>query len=332
MNDRQRRKMDLLLVRFVEAMTAWNWSKRTIPAYDQNVRVFLDWLGKETDITSLAEVTPETLASYQVALLSEETPRREGGRDGSRDPGHPETAGRRLSTSTQHTRLGAVRAFFGFLAGEGRLLINPARQLQLPKRRKALPQALLTPAEAIRLVESADTSTPLGLRDRAILEVLYSTGVRASELCALTISDLDTASGTLMVRCGKGGKDRVVPLGPVAADVLGDYVAKARPKLLLKKTTPEVFVSKRGEALHRNNLAAIVARAARRAGLTKPIRPHRLRHACATHMLRGGADIRHIQKLLGHASLSSTQIYTHVEVSDLKAVHRRFHPRERGLR
>jgi integrase/recombinase XerD len=314
MNERQRRKMDLFLARFVEAMTAWGWSQRTIPGYEHNVRVFLDWLDEETDLVSLAEVAPKTLGAYQTDLLAEET-----------------ASGSRLSASTQHLRLGAVRAFFAFLSREGELLVDPARQLQLPKRRKSLPQALLTPREAVRLLESIDTSAPLGLRDRAIVEVLYATGIRASELCALSLADFDP-SGTLTVRAGKGNKDRVVPLGPIASAVLSDYIARGREKLLGGKAASEIFVSRRGRPLHRGNLPAVVARAARHAGIKKPIRPHRLRHACATHMLKGGADIRHIQKLLGHASLATTEIYTRVEISDLQAVHRRFHPRERGDR
>lgn len=313
MNDRQRRKMDLYLVRFVEAMAAWNWSKRTIPTYESNVRVFIDWLEQETDVATLAEVAPKTLGAYQTQLLSEEN-----------------ALGKRLAASTQHLRLGAVRAFFGFLAREGELLINPARQLQLPKIRKALPQALLTPKEALHLLDSIDTSMPMGLRDRAIIEVLYTTGMRSAELCALSLIDFDPGAGTLTVRAGKGNKDRVVPLGPIASAALGDYIVKGRMKLLGRKTASQIFVSKRGLPLHRGNLPAVVARAARHAGIKKPIRPHRLRHACATHMLKGGADIRHIQKLLGHASLASTEIYTRVEISDLQAVHRRFHPRERG--
>jgi integrase/recombinase XerD len=334
MNDRERRKMDLFLVRFVEAMTAWSWSRRTIPAYEQNVRVFFDWLERETDVTSLAQVSPETLASYQMAVLTEEKP-----------------SGGHLAVGTQHTRLTVLKSFFRFLAREGKLLLNPAAGLTLPKKRKLLPQAHLTPKEAVKLVESIETRTPVGLRDRAIVEVLYGTGIRNAELRALTLSDFDPAEGTLTVRGGKGGKDRVVPLGPVASAVLSDYVAQARPKLVKggswtwrsrevrarrRKKPPKgvthLFVSQWGFPLHPPAVIDLVKKAAKRAGITKPIAPHRLRHACATHMLRGGADIRHIQKLLGHASLQTTQIYTHVEIGDLKAVHRRFHPRERGAR
>lgn len=335
MNARERRKLDLLLVRFVEAMTAWNWSKRTIPAYEQNIRVFYNWLERETDVTSLAQVTPDLLASYQMALLAQEKPK-----------------GGHLSVGTQHTRLTVLKTFFRYLAREGKLLVNPAAGLQLPKKRKLLPQAHLTPKEAIRLVESIDTKTPVCLRDRALVEVLYATGIRNAELRSLTLSDFDPASGTLTIRAGKGNKDRVVPLGPVALAVLSDYVAQARPKLMKgsawtwrgrevhsirrRRKTPKgvthLFLSQWGFPLHPPVVINIVKRAATRAGIKKPIAPHRLRHACATHMLKGGADIRHIQKLLGHASLATTQIYTHVEIGDLQAVHKRFHPRERGSR
>jgi integrase/recombinase XerD len=327
MNDRQRRKMDLHLVRFVEAMTAWNWSKRTIPGYEQNVRVFLDWLERETDVTTLAEVTPETVASYQTALLSMENPRKDG---------------ELLSVGTHHARLSIVKGFFRFLASEGKLLLDPAAQVRLPKKRKGLPQALLTPKEAIRMLESIDTTTLLGLRDRAMLEVLYACGIRNAELRALSLPDFDPQAGTLAIRGGKGNKDRYVPLGPVAVAVLSDYIQRARPELLRSRSrsrsarvrglrdTSILFLSKAGGDLNATAVILAVKKAAKRAGIRKPIRPHRLRHACATHMLQGGADIRHIQKLLGHATLATTQIYTQVEISDLKEVHRRFHPRERG--
>lgn len=322
MHDRERRKLDLSLARFVEAMTAWNWSKRTIPSYEQNLRIFFDWLDTETGIRSLAEITPELMGSYQVALLSTET----------RRGGH-------LASSTQHTRLTVLKSFFRYLVRDGKLLTNPAAGLQLPKKRHHLPQAHLTAKEAIRLIEGMETKTPVGLRNRAIVEVFYATGIRNAELRSLALSDFDPAGETLTVRAGKGGKDRVVPLGPIAAAVVADYIAESRPKLLKgrswrrkPKGVTHLFVSQWGFPLHAPPVIAIVKKAALKAGIKKPIAPHRLRHACATHMLKGGADIRHIQKLLGHASLQTTQVYTHVEISDLKAVHRRFHPREQGTR
>jgi integrase/recombinase XerD len=312
MTVQQRKKMALTLVRFVESMQAWNWSNRTIVSYEQNVRYFIEWLAAETDVETLAEVTAETLASYQTALLSMEKP-----------------DGERFSVSTRNQRVTALKSFFRYLAEEGKLLADPAASLRHPKQRRRLPQPLLTPKEAIRLLESVETITPLGLRDRAILEVLYATGVRNAELRGLQLTDFDPSGETLTVSGGKGNKDRVVPLGPVSAAIVGDYITQARPKIAFKSEVRNLFVTKNGLALDPKLVITIVRRHLEHAGIDRPIRPHRLRHACATHMLKGGADIRHIQKLLGHASLQSTQIYTHVEISDLKAAHRRFHPRER---
>lgn len=315
MTSAQRNAMLLTLARFVEAMQAWNWSPRTVVSYEQNVRVLLDWLASETDVESLAEVTADTLASYQTALLSI-----------TKKNGEP------LSIATQSHRITALKSFFRWLAEEGKLLTDPAASLRQPKKRQLLPQPLITPAEAIRLLESVKMSTPLGSRDRAILEVLYATGVRNAELRALEITDFDPAGETLTVRGGKGNKDRVVPLGPVAAAVVRDYLIEARPKLARAASVRNLFITKNGLPLDFKLVITIVRRHLKRAGIDKPVRPHKLRHACATHMLRGGADIRSIQKLLGHASLQSTQIYTRVEIGDLKEVHRRFHPREHGRR
>jgi integrase/recombinase XerD len=315
MTPEQRRKIDLTLARFVDSMTAWNWSRKTIVSYEQNLRYFINWLHTETDVVTLAEVSPDTLASYQMELLSME-----------------KANGELLAIGTQKQRITAVKSLFRHLAEEGKLLSNPAVSLQLPKSRRYLPQPLITPKEAIRLLDSVKTNTPLGLRDRAILEVLYATGVRNAELRGLQLTDFDPAGETLTVNGGKGNKDRMVPLGPVAASILGDYIAQSRPQLALVPTVQNLFITKNGFPLDFKLVITIVRRHLKRAGIDKPVRPHRLRHACATHMLKGGADIRHIQKLLGHVSLQTTQIYTHVEISDLKAVHRRFHPRERGRR
>ena len=314
-NREQRKRIDLTIVRFIEAATAWNWSRKSLISYEHNLRCFIDWLAAETDIETVAEVTVETIASYQMALVTME-----------------KASGDRLSTGTQRQRLTAVKTFFRYLAEEGKLLGNPAAAIQLPKARHHLPQALITSKEAIHLLESIKTTTPLGLRDRAIIEVLYSTGIRNAELRALQLTDFDAAAQTLTINDGKGHKDRVVPLGSIAAAVLTDYVAQARPRLARRRGETTLFISKNGLPLDFKLIITIVRRHAKRAGIDKPIRPHRLRHACATHMLKGGADIRHIQKLLGHESLQTTQIYTHVEISDLKAVHRRFHPREHGRR
>ena len=325
MTSAHRQRMELLLARFVDAMTVWNFSKLTIRSYRDHIGVFLDWLDEETHVTDLGSVTPETLTSYQTWLFTLEKTRSRGPRKRTRDKG----GGEKLAASSQGAKLSALKSFFRFLCHEGKLLADPAVGLILPKRRKLLPQALITAKEAIKLCESIDTRTPIGHRNRALVEVLYATGIRNAELRGLVLSDFDSSAGTLFVRAGKGGKDRVVPLGPLASAVLSDYIAQARPKLPVKPGVTSLFVSEHGRPLWAASVIRIVDQAARRAGIKKPVRPHRLRHACATHMLQGGADVRHIQRLLGHSSLATTEIYTRVEIGDLKAVHKRFHPRER---
>ncbi len=325
MTSAHRRKMELLLARFVDAMTVWSFAKDTVRSYCGAVTCFLDWLDEQTDITDLGQVTPETLSSFQTWLFTVEKTRSRGSKKRSREDG----TGEKLAAASQRARLTAVKSFFRYLAHEGKLLVDPAAGLTLPKRRKLLPQALIDPKEAIRLCESIETKTPMGLRNRAVVEVLYTTGIRNAELRELRLSDFDSSAGTLSVRAGKGGKDRVVPLGPLASAVLSDYIAMGRPKLPVKPGVTHVFVSEHGWPLWSASVVRIVDQAAKKAGLKKPVRPHRLRHACATHMLAGGADVRHIQRLLGHATLATTEIYTRVEIGDLKAVHKRFHPRER---
>ena len=334
MTSAHRRKMELLLARFVDAMTVWSFSKLTVRAYRDAGTFFFDWLDEETDVTDLAGVTPETLSSFQTWLFTAPKTRSRGPQKRSREKG-AETgekgagSGERLAAASQGAKLSALKSFFRFLAREGKLLVDPAAGLTLPKRRKLLPQALINPKEAIRLCESIETKTPMGLRNRAVVEVLYTTGIRNAELRELHLCDFDSSAGTLSVRAGKGGKDRVVPLGPLASAVLSDYIARGRPKLPVKPGVTNVFVSEHGWPLWAASVVRIVDQAARKAGIKKPVRPHRLRHACATHMLAGGADVRHIQRLLGHSTLATTEIYTRVEIGDLKAVHKRFHPRER---
>jgi integrase/recombinase XerD len=315
MTPHERTRIGVKIEQFVEAMKSRGWSGRTIAEYRRNLGHLMDWVARQTDTHALAEIGPEALGAYAVALLGETTP-----------------AGKPLSASTRMQKLAAVKAFFAWLTREAMLLANPALAVELPKKRRPLPQALLTPKETIRLLEATSATTPLGLRDRAILEMLYSTGIRNSELRALDLSDVDPNAQTVLVRNGKGGKDRLVPLGPLAAAAVAEYIARGRPALACSEKEKHLFLTIRHGALSRLALSRLVEHAATRAGIDKPVRPHRLRHACATHMLAGGADIRHIQMLLGHASLESTQIYTRVEISDLKAVHRRFHPRERGKR
>lgn len=217
----------------------------------------------------------------------------------------------------------AVRGFFRYVtAGAGD---NPAADLGAPRAWKALPK-YLTLDEVDRLIAAPDVTTPLGLRDRALLEVLYATGVRVSELLALTLPDVDLAEGVLTTM-GKGRKERVVPVGASAVTWVQRYLATARPHLLGTHASSRLFLNGRGGTLSRMGFWKILAAYGRRAGIGRAISPHVLRHSFATHLLEHGADLRAIQLMLGHANLSTTQIYTHVLDARLRSVYERFHPR-----
>jgi site-specific recombinase XerD len=212
---------------------------------------------------------------------------------------------------------------------EQQIAYNPASTLQLPKQPQRLPRGVLTKTEARRLIEATPTTKPRDIRDRAILETLYATGIRRAELITLTIYDADLQMATLKVE-GKGRRQRVVPLTQSAIAALKLYLEEARSLFAREAGQVRLFVSTRsGGPLDDDDIVRIVAKAANRAGIRKHVTPHTLRHTCATHLLKGRADIRQIQKLLGHRRLSSTEVYTRVELTDLHEVIARCHPREK---
>jgi integrase/recombinase XerD len=226
----------------------------------------------------------------------------------------------------------SVRAFFQWLARQHHLLYNPASELELPKQQQRLPRHILSVAEVEQVLNACDTSEALGLRDRAMLETLYSTGMRRAELTGLRVDDLDLNRGTVFVRQGKGAKDRVVPIGERACRWVERYLFQVRPDLVDVDDDGTLFLAKHGEGMQAKQLSVIVRNAIAKAHLerfadTHPNAAcHLLRHACATHMLENGADIRYIQALLGHADLSTTEVYTRVSIQQLKAVHEKTHP------
>jgi len=234
-----------------------------------------------------------------------------------------------LAPSSVCRHLASLSTFFRFLVLEGRLTDNVAELLVAPAVWDRLP-TVLSPGAVERLLAAPNTDTRLGRRDRAVLETLYATGCRASEVAGLRPIDLDLKSG--LARCiGKGNKERRVPLGSRAVAALEVYLRQDRPVLLARRPeTATVFVSKSGRPLSRIALWSIVKKSARSAGLPAAISPHTLRHSFATHLLAGGADLRAVQEMLGHASIATTQVYTRVELSRLRQVHARFHPRSQG--
>jgi integrase/recombinase XerD len=219
----------------------------------------------------------------------------------------------------------ALKRFYRYLLRENLIIADPTLNLDGPKLPRALPKTL-TEADVERLLDSADVGTSLGLRDRAMLETLYATGLRVSELVGLKLTAVNLNDGVLRVT-GKGNKDRLVPLGEEAVQWLRRYLADARPLLLARNLCDQVFVTQRGSGMTRQAFWYLIKRRARAVGISRPLSPHTLRHAFATHLLNHGADLRVVQMLLGHSDISTTQIYTHVARERLKQLHAQHHPR-----
>jgi integrase/recombinase XerD len=257
-------------------------------------------------VPSLAEVSEAHVSAFLAVL-------REGADD------HPP-----LAASSAARALVAVRGLHKFAVREGLVELDPAREVKPPAAPRRLPKALPVD-DVLRLLE-----TPGGLRDRALLEVLYSTGARISEAVGLDLDDIDATERTVLLD-GKGGKQRLVPIGRPALDALDAYLVRARPDLAANgRGTPAVFLNVRGGRLSRQSAWQTLKVAAERAGIAATVSPHTLRHSFATHLLEGGADVRVVQELLGHASVTTTQIYTLVTVNTLREVYATAHPRARG--
>lgn len=232
---------------------------------------------------------------------------------------------RGYSVATISRMLAALRMFYRYLAIEGIVERNVTTALDSPRLWRRLP-SVLSPAEVGQLLAAPRTDTPLGLRDKAAIELLYATGLRASEIGSLDVDSIHFDYGYL--RCmGKGSKERLVPVGRTALEVTRQYLFEARPRILHGRISPALFVSRRGQRISRLQVWRLIKKYARQAGIQKNLYPHALRHSFATHLLAGGADLRSVQEMLGHASIITTQIYTHVDKDRLKEVHRRYHPR-----
>ena len=237
----------------------------------------------------------------------------------------PPDSPRRLSGESVYLEIAALRAFYRFAENEKLLPSNVAENLSLPRRWKRLPKAL-TNAEIEKLLEPESPETPPNLCDQAVVELAYASGLRLAELRNLRLEQLHLDAGFLNV-IGKGNKERVVPVGQKAVEALNRYIAAARPTLVTPRSPASVFLTKRGTPFAAVTLWLRIKRRARRAGVTRNVTPHMLRHSFATHLLEHGADLRVIQELLGHASISTTEVYTHVTGNRMREIHRRFHPR-----
>lgn len=283
---------------------------RTLATLHSLARAFLTWAETE-GITTIEQLTPDQLVAYQEELTWRQTP-----------------AGKPLSLFTQRRHLSLLRGFGQWLLEQDLLVANPANRLRLPRKPQTLPRTLLDVTETTRLIETRTTPHLTAYRDQALLELLYSTGLRREEVVQLDLGDLDCVGGYCWVRQGKGRKARVVPLGQLAIKRLQLYLTAVRPVLLRGQESGALFLNRWGHRLLGDTIWRIVKQAARAAKLSPAISPHTLRHAAATHMLRNGAPIRHLQEFLGHASVETTQVYTRITIPELKAIHARYHPRE----
>jgi integrase/recombinase XerD len=230
-----------------------------------------------------------------------------------------------LSARSIARSLSTLKMFYRFLISEGRIKESPVRLLESVKLPSRLPQ-ILTHQEVDLLLAQPDPSTILGMRDRAMLELLYATGLRVSELTGLNLANINLDAGYVRT-VGKGAKERIIPMGEKAREALQIYISEGRPGLLKGKNLSRIFVNRRGQPISRQGFWKIIKKYGIMAGIKKKITPHRLRHSFATHLLEGGADLRSVQVMLGHADISTTQIYTQVSRGRLKQVHEKYHPR-----
>jgi len=293
---------------YLESLRARNYSESTTEDRRQTINLFLSWAA-ERELIRAPEITRPILETFQRWLWRYTKPN-----------------GQRLGWSTQRGRLSTLKDWFRWMTRQNVILHNPASELELPRKEKRLPQEALSLAEVEKLLSVPDVTDPLGVRDRAMLELFYSTGMRRAELCGLDLADLNPERRTLHVRQGKGKKDRVVPVGERALHWLERYLREVRPRLSLDTRETALFLTAYGAAFNPDVVSRSVADWLRQAGLKRKGCCHLLRHSCATHMLENGADIRFIQQLLGHEKLDTTAIYTAVSIKQLQEVHTRCHP------
>lgn len=299
------------LANLVDDWMTWleerNYSDRSVVTRKAALRVFLAW-AHDRDLRRPEEITKPILESYQRWLYR-----------------YRKADGQPIGITTQRGRLGAVQALFSWLCRTNRLTANPAADLELPRQANRILPRALTVEDIAEILAVPDVADPLGIRERAMLELFYSTGIRRIEIVRLDIEDVDLNRRTLFIR-GKGNKHRMVPVGKRATNWLLKYLEHTRPLLHLTIAEHALFLTGYGERFSPDSVGNWVRRVIEKAGIERPGSCHMFRHACATHMLENGADIRYIQQLLGHARLDTTQIYTDVAILKLRDVHDRCHP------
>ena len=302
--------LEALMREHLRSLEVRNYSEFTVKGRAGHIRFFLDWL-KERGITDPIEVTRPVLERYQRHLFYSR-----------KKNGEP------LSFSSQHARLVPLRVWFRWMTRQNHILHNPASEIDLPRLGRSLPKVILSAQEVEQIMTLCDVEEPIGLRDRALLEVLYSTGMRRLEIVRLKLFDLQLDRGLILVNQGKGSKDRYVPIGARAAAWLEKYIREGRPQLVSEPDDFTVFLTAQGEPFSRDHLTFAVRERIEAAKLGKGGACHLFRHTMATLMHENGADIRHIQAILGHEDIRTTQIYTQVAIRALQQIHAATHPAE----
>jgi integrase/recombinase XerD len=301
--------MVALMQQFFESLRVRNYSEGTVTVRRLQLTKFVAWLA-DRGIAQPREVTKPIIERYQRYLYHYRSPK-----------------GKALSFQTQNGRIVGVRAWFKWLARHNHVLYNPAADLELNRAEHRLPKCVMTASEAEQVISQTDVGTPLGVRDRAILETFYSTGMRRTELMNLCPCDFDMERGTVVIRQGKGKKDRMVPVGDRAIAWVDRYEVEVRPRLLVGDRAGDVlFVTDLGKPFRPEQMSELVAGYVKAADIGKEGSCHLFRHTMATLMMENGASLRYIQAILGHASLETTQVYTRVSIRRLKEVHTKTHP------
>ena len=309
--------LDEMLDSYTKHLQALNRAPKTVKQYVQWAQRFFDFAGA-VGVTTPADVTSAHLIAYQKHLADLVNKK-----------------GRISGIKCQNQHLVGIVMFMRYLCADGILAHDPTKHVQYARTPERLPRDILSLPEVRKLLRTPNTQTVMGYRDRTIMEVLYSTGLRRQEMLNLSVDDINLESGILTVRQGKGGKDRVVPLGRIAVKYLETYVNGIRPTLLRiatldrKPAQKALFLSLRGGRLSKNAFSERIEHYRVLAGIRHAVTPHTFRHTCATHMIRNRANIRHVQEMLGHVDLNTTQQYLHLTITDLKEAHSRFHPREK---
>lgn len=307
-------RFERFIPEFMQYLNQRGYALRSVESYIGDVRMFFVYLeGEKPGIERIDQVTKKDVVDYQISLYYFEL-----------------KDGKKYSVSAQVKKAVCVKIFFRFMIQKDYLLFNPAADIELPKEPRTLPRNIMTEKEIVEVLQAPDMNTFEGIRNRAIIEVLYSTGIRVSECADLTIYDISEDEGILRVLYGKGSKDRLVAIGKTALRYLRLYLEEARPRYIRDGDITDVlFLRESGQKMTRSDLNRTIKEIMAKTTLKKKVTCHTFRHTCATHLLKHRANIRYIQQQLGHTTLQTTQKYLQVEISDVKAVHKRCHPREK---